>query len=86
VFALSPSVEQCRRLCLTWGVEPVEFPQGAATRARGKDRPVSELLKAALKQLRAQGRLPSGARVAFLAGVPLQVPGGTNYLRVVEVF
>jgi pyruvate kinase len=86
VFALSPHPEQCRRAGLVWGVEAVEFPQGAVTRARGKDRPVSELLKAAIKQLRAQGHLKSGARVAFLAGVPLQVPGGTNYLRVVEVF
>ncbi len=86
VFALSPYPDQCRRLGVVWGVEAVEFPPALAKPVRGKDRPVSELMDRALKQLRAQGYLASGARVAFLTGVPLQVPGGTNYLRVAEVY
>jgi hypothetical protein len=35
--------------------------------------------------LRRAKRLKSAHRIAILAGIPLDSPGGTNWLRVVEI-
>ena len=83
-FVLSPYEEQCRRLALIWGVEVYPLPEAKP----GKDGSMvspDTLVAPAIQTLLDKKRLKKGDRVAFLAGVPLDTPGGTNWMRVVEV-
>lgn len=84
IYVLSPYEEQCRRLALTWGVEIFPFPE-SDPEAMGHLPAAGELIPYALATLKKQRRLKKGNRVAMLAGVPLDDPGGTNWLRVVVV-
>ncbi|MBN1865766.1 pyruvate kinase [Candidatus Sumerlaeota bacterium] len=84
IYVLSPYEAQCRRLALTWGVEVFPFAKARPSRS-GKTRDPEHLIAPMIEALRSFGRLRPGQRVAFLAGIPLDRPGGTNWLRVVEV-
>ena len=89
VYVLSPDEEQCRRLAATWGVEVIVFPAArpkrGASPAQSAAQSVDRLIAPAIAALRRRKRLAPGRRIALLAGVPLGVPGNTNWLRVVEV-
>ncbi|NQU42520.1 pyruvate kinase [bacterium] len=84
IYVLSPYRDQCRRLAITWGVEVFDFPEA---KPDGKGATVSpeSLIEPAIEALRREGRLGKKQRVAFLAGVPLDAPGATNWLHVVEI-
>jgi pyruvate kinase len=84
IYVLSPYEVQCRRLALTWGVEVFPFAEAKPSRS-GKTRDPEDLIEPMIRALRARGRLKPGHRIALLAGIPLDRPGGTNWLRVVEV-
>jgi pyruvate kinase len=83
-YVLSPHEEQCRRLALTWGVEVFAFPEARPTRS-GRVPSPDRLIEPMVRTLRRAGRLRAGHRIAALAGLPLDAPGGTNWLRVVEI-
>jgi len=73
IIALSPSVHTLRRLCLVWGVTCV---------ATG---PVDRFKTAVVSAARAVRELGIGTaadQIVVTAGVPFNVPGTTNILRV----
>ena len=74
IVAITPVAGTARRLCLTWGItcvlilEPVErFKQAVIAAARSA---------------RAMGFASEGNQILVTAGVPFNVPGTTNILRV----
>lgn len=84
IYALGPYEAECRQLALVWGVEAFEFAN-AHPKGKGKQKTLSKLLGETVAMLKKNGALKPGDRIAFLAGVPLDTPGATNYLRVVTV-
>lgn len=76
VLALCPSEEACRRMSLTWGVQPVLMPPLTST---------SDLVKksaeAATEVLRAKG----DDVLAIAAGTPYNAPGRTNLIKIEKV-
>ncbi len=73
IMALSPSIQTLRRLCLTWGVHCV---------ATGPiDRFKSAVVSAA-RAAKALGLAKESDQIVVTAGIPFNVPGTTNILRV----
>jgi pyruvate kinase len=73
ILALTDEPRVCRQLSLVWGVVPRLVPT-----ARGYDHMVAMALREALDL----GLVTKGDRVAVTAGVPFDVPGTTNLLKV----
>ncbi|MFW6286831.1 MAG: pyruvate kinase [Candidatus Sumerlaeota bacterium] len=82
ILAISPHENVCRRLCIAWGVEAF-FLEEISEKTDHVS--ADDLVEPVLGFFRERQLLKKGDRIAFLAGVPLHVPGGTNYLRVIEV-
>ncbi len=76
ILALTDEPRVCRQLSLVWGVVPRLVPT-----ARGYDHMVAMALREALDL----GLVTKGDRVAVTAGVPFDVPGTTNLLKVETV-
>lgn len=72
VYALTPKVETCRRLALSWGVIPV-----LVSDMRNTD----EMIAMAEKTLKQLNVVTSGEILVIVAGVPLGVKGNTNLLK-----
>jgi pyruvate kinase len=73
LVAVTPSEQTYRRLALTWGVQPVLIGPVATT-----DRMMEETITAAANR----GILRTGDRVILTAGVPVNIVGNTNLIRV----
>ena len=76
ILALTDEPRVCRQLSLVWGVMPRLVPT-----ARGYDHMVAMALREALDL----GLVTRGDRVLVTAGVPFDVPGTTNLLKVETV-
>ena len=76
ILALTDEPRVCRQLALVWGVVPRLVPT-----ARGYDHMVAMALREALDL----GLVTKGDRVLVTAGVPFDVPGTTNLLKVETV-
>ncbi len=76
ILALTDEPRVCRQLSLVWGVVPHLVPT-----ARGYDHMVAMALRAALDL----NLVTKGDRVLVTAGVPFDVPGTTNLLKVETV-
>jgi pyruvate kinase len=76
ILALTDEPRVCRQLSLVWGVVPRWVPT-----ARGYDHMVAMGLREALDL----GLVTKGDRVLVTAGVPFDVPGTTNLLKVETV-
>ncbi len=76
ILALTDEPRVCRQLSLVWGVVPRLVPT-----ARGYDHMVAMALREALDL----GMVTKGDRVLVTAGVPFDVPGTTNLLKVETV-
>ena len=76
ILALTDEPRVCRQLSLVWGVVPHLVPT-----ARGYDHMVAMALRAALDM----SLVTKGDRVLVTAGVPFDVPGTTNLLKVETV-
>jgi len=76
ILALTDEPRVCRQLSLVWGVVPRLVPT-----ARGYDHMVAMALREALDL----GLVTKGDRVLVTAGVPFDVPGTTNLLKVETV-
>jgi pyruvate kinase len=73
IIALTPLMSSARRMCLTWGAHCViTAPQ---TRFKGA-------VIAAAKAARAEGFATETDQIVVTAGVPFNMPGTTNILRV----
>lgn len=76
VFALTPLVSTCRRLSLSWGVEPVLV----------KDmRNTDEMIAMSETTLKGMGIVSEGDVLVIVAGVPLGVKGNTNMMKLNRV-
>lgn len=73
ILALTDEPRVCRQLALVWGVVPRQVPT-----ARGYDHMVAMALREALDL----NLVAKGERVLVTAGVPFDVPGTTNLLKV----
>jgi len=73
IIAVTPSEKVCRKLCLVWGVRPLQIPQTENT-----DEMINEAVKTSLDE----GLIKCGDLVVITAGVPAGVPGTTNLLKV----
>ncbi|MES2523266.1 MAG: pyruvate kinase [Gemmatimonadota bacterium] len=76
ILALTDEPRVCRQLSLVWGVIPRLVPT-----ARGYDHMVAMALRDAIDL----GLVTKGDRVLVTAGVPFDVPGTTNLLKVETV-
>jgi pyruvate kinase len=76
ILAASPLPETIRRLCLTWGVFPLQVEMLQES---------EETVAAAAKAFAARRVLRSGDRVVVVAGIAPETPGGANLIRVIEV-
>jgi len=76
ILALSTEASTCRHLALVWGVIPE-----LADRVPNYD----AMLDVARETLLARGYVREGDRIVVTAGVPFEVPGTTNLLKVETV-
>jgi pyruvate kinase len=76
ILALCSSEETCRRMSLTWGVEPVLIPAPTCTAHL-----VRMSAEAAIAILRATG----DDVLTIAAGTPYNVPGKTNLIKIEKV-
>ena len=76
VLGVTDTVGTCRQLALVWGVIPM--------RCEGAPR-YDAMLDAARGQILERGLAKRGDRVVVTAGVPFDVPGTTNLVKVEEV-
>jgi pyruvate kinase len=72
VFALTPRAATCRRLALSWGVNPL-----IVSDMRNTD----EMIAMSEKTLKELGIVKSGDVIVIVAGVPLGVKGNTNLMK-----
>ena len=75
IFALTPLESTCRRLTLTWGVQPVRVPRW---------RTAEGMIETGVKLLQTRKRLKRGDWVVAIAGTTTQA-GGTNLLRIIQL-
>lgn len=73
IVAVTPSVDTCRRLAVTWGVKPLLVEPVHDT---------DHMMRAALEAVARARLAPNGSRVVITAGVPVNVVGTTNLIRV----
>ncbi len=73
IFAPTPVDETYRRMALYWGVQPIMIE---------KIENMEEIYSSTFKCLKQQTCLEQGMKVVLTAGVPLNVPGTTNLIRV----
>lgn len=73
VVAVTPGPEVCRKLAVVWGVQPLLAPAYSNT---------DEMMKAAVDASLERGFIKSGDLVVITAGVPVNVPGTTNLIKV----
>ncbi|MBU1107251.1 MAG: pyruvate kinase [Candidatus Riflebacteria bacterium] len=76
VFALTPKIETCRRLSLSWGVTAI-----LVNDMRNTD----EMIAMAEKTLKKLEMVKSGDTIVIVAGVPLGVKGNTNMMKLNHV-
>jgi pyruvate kinase len=76
IISATPSPEQRRRLLLSWGVYPYEVPEPSD---------VTELLAQGVKLSRDTGVARKGDLIVITAGIPINVAGTTNLLKVEKV-
>lgn len=76
ILALTPNLEVRNQLALVWGVYPHLAPDPQDT---------DDMVRIALREVKALGLAQAGDRVVIAAGVPFGVRGTTNLLRVERV-
>ncbi len=74
ILALTPLVRTARRLCLSWGIS-CHLIQGEVDRFK-------QAVVSAARAARASGLADDSDQIVLIAGVPFNVPGTTNILRV----
>jgi pyruvate kinase len=76
IISATPSSEQRRRLLLSWGVYPFEVTEPSD---------VNDLLAQGVKLSRDTGVAQKGDLIVITAGIPINVAGTTNLLKVEKV-
>lgn len=75
IFAMTPFRETCRRLAIVWGVSPLLVDHYESA---------DEIPNIANKILRERRLIEKGEKFVITGGVPVGVPGTTNYLSVLK--
>ena len=75
IIAMTPFKETCRRLAIVWGVNPFLVDSYKSA---------DEIPEIANKVLGKMGLIEEGERFVVTGGVPVGVPGTTNYLSVLK--
>ena len=73
IVALTHKVDSLRHMALEWGVIPIDIPETDD---------VEDLWKRSVDAARAAGVVMPGDRVVITAGTAVNIPGGTNVIRV----
>jgi len=83
VLAFSTDTSVQNRLCLVWGVEarPMKPLWGTSTEGGETEAILATTMESALRH----GLLSHGDRIAFITGLPWEVKGNTNTIRIYEV-
>jgi pyruvate kinase len=83
ILAFSTDTRVQNRLCLVWGVEAraMEPMWGSTTEGGETEAILANAMESGLKH----NLLSSGDRIAFITGLPWDVPGRTNTIRIYEV-
>lgn len=76
IIAATPSEKTYHQLAMVWGVEPLKVVSQAN---------VDVLIYCCLDEAKKNNMLAEGDKVVISAGVPLDIPGNTNMIRVEEV-
>jgi pyruvate kinase len=76
IFACTPEPETFRQLALVWGVTPALTPHSTN---------YDEMLGVARQQILERGLAQPGERLVVTAGVPFDMPGTTNLLKIEAV-
>jgi pyruvate kinase len=76
IFACTPEPETFRQLALVWGVTPALTPHSTD---------YDEMLGVARQQILERGLAQPGERLVVTAGVPFDMPGTTNLLKIEAV-
>ena len=76
IIAATPSIKTYHQLALSWGVSPVLTSKQTSEEA---------LIDDAIYRAKSENLLKKGDTVVVTAGVPLDIPGTTNLLRIVTV-
>lgn len=74
VIAFTPSIDVYHRLNLIWGVKPIYIEREGES--------FEELVSTAENYLLKSGLAQSGDRLLIMAGIPTQIPQGTNFLKI----
>jgi pyruvate kinase len=73
ILAATPNERTCDFLSLSWGVTPILIPAAGT---------IDDVLRLSLETARRAGLLGPGDRVVITGGVPVQVSGNTNLIKV----
>jgi pyruvate kinase len=76
ILAPTPEIDTFRRMSLYWGVVPIMME---------KIEDVEEFYSSTIRFLKQKSCLEAGRKVVMTAGVPLNLPGTTNLIRVDKV-
>jgi pyruvate kinase len=76
ILGLSPKQATARRLCLVWGVKPLQTKDAES---------VEEMVETAEQVARTLGYAVPGQTLVVVAGMPFGTPGSTNLLRLVTI-
>ncbi len=76
IVAMTPSKKICRQLSIVWGVSPILVDEYESA---------DEIPIVANKVLKDNGLLKEGEKFVITGGVPVGVPGTTNYLSVLKL-
>ncbi|GAB4225446.1 MAG: pyruvate kinase [Stanieria sp.] len=74
VVAFTPNLEVYHRLNLIWGVKPILLDEEGTT--------FEELVTQAETLLLQRNLVKSGDRILIMGGIPTQIAGGTNFLKI----
>ena len=74
VLAFTAHLKVYHRLNLIWGVKPILIEQEVET--------FEELTKQAETYLQQKNLATSGDKILIMGGIPTQIPGGTNFLKI----
>jgi pyruvate kinase len=84
ILTFCPLARTAQQLALMWGVSALPDPEGETAAGQGHGE-LEALAMRAIAEFKNRGHLRAGERIVITAGVPMYVPGTTNFLRVHDV-
>ncbi len=76
ILAMTPYISTFHKMALVWGVAPIITSYGSG---------LEDLVNICIEKAQGAGFLSTGDKVVMSMGLPLDIPGNTNIIRVEEV-